>query len=77
MYVQDIDRMKLLENIHIHERFEISSEINSMLSNVILNTFHFTSIFMFNYRHRRKTALAVKRDANEHRSANKATADKA
>lgn len=77
MYVQDIDRMKLLENIHIHERFEISSEINSMLSNVILNTFHFTSAFMFNYRHGRKTALAVKRDANEHRSANKATADKA
>lgn len=77
MYVQDIDRMKLLENIHIHERFEISSEINSMLSNVILNTFHFTSVFMFNYRHGRKTALAVKRDANEPRSANKATADKA
>lgn len=75
MYVQDIDRMKLLENIHIHERFEIPSEINSMLSNVILNTFHFTSVFMFNYG--RKTALAVKRDANEHRSANKATADKA
>lgn len=77
MYVQDIDRMKLLENIHIHERFEISSEINSTLSNVILNTFHFTSVFMFNYRHGRKTALAVKRDANEPRSANKATADKA
>lgn len=77
MYVQDIDRMKLLENIHIHERFEISSEINSMLSNVILNTFHFTSVFMFNYRHGRKTALAVKRDANEPRSANKATAHKA
>lgn len=77
MYVQDIDRMKLLENIHIHERFEISSEINSMLSNVILNTFHFTSVFMFNCRYGRKTALAVKRDANEHRSANKATADKA